>query len=97
MYLQYLKFLPVKGRFVWTVVEDLQELRSSHVEHELRVQGEVVRKPEAVRIVFVVLAKLLTQPDQHPVHPAKHVRSVTLLKETIFSIQCNILGFNPGF
>ena len=51
--------LPVERRFIWTVVEDLQELGPSKVKHELRVQGEVVRQSETVGIVLAVLAKLL--------------------------------------
>jgi len=52
--------LPIEGRFVRTVVKDLQELRSPEVEHELRVEGEVVGKAETVWIVFAVLAEFLT-------------------------------------
>ena len=44
----------------------LQELGAPKVKHELRVEGEVVRKPEAVRVVLVVLAKLLAEADEHP-------------------------------
>lgn len=52
--------LPIEARFVRAVVEDLEELRPPEVEHELRVEGEVVRKPEAVGVVLVELAELLT-------------------------------------
>ena len=52
--------LPIKRRFVRTVVKDLQELRSPEVEHELRVEGEVVGQTETVRIVFAVFAEFLT-------------------------------------
>ena len=52
--------IPVECRFVRTVVEDLDELRSSQVEHELRVESEVLLNPETLRIVFRIFAKLLT-------------------------------------
>jgi|FrelakmetLWP11LW_1041352.scaffolds.fasta_scaffold337267_1 hypothetical protein len=53
-------YLPVERGFIWTVVEDLQELRPPEVEHELRVEGEVVRQTETVWIVLRIFAKFLT-------------------------------------
>lgn len=52
--------VPVVRRFVRRVIEDLQKLRPTQMIHELRVQAEVLRKPEAVWIVLVVFPKLLT-------------------------------------
>ena len=48
------------------------------MEHELRVEGEVVRQPEAVGVVLVVLPELLAESDQHPVDPAEDVGAVVL-------------------
>jgi hypothetical protein len=52
--------LPIEGRFIRTIVKDLQELRSPEVEHELRVEGEVVGQAKTVWIVFAVLTEFLT-------------------------------------
>ena len=46
--------------------------------HELRVEGEVVRQPEAVGVVLVVFAELLAESDEHPVDPAEDVGAVVL-------------------
>ncbi len=46
----------------------LQELRPPHVEHELRIQREVVRQPEGVGVVLVVLAKLLALQKKTKTH-----------------------------
>ena len=51
---------PVVRGFVWTVVEDLQELRSSQVEHKLRVKCELFAEAERVGIILVIVSKLLT-------------------------------------
>ena len=37
------KNAPVERSFIGTVIEDLQELTASEMEHELRVDAEVVR------------------------------------------------------
>jgi hypothetical protein len=38
---------PVKGGLVWTVIEDMKELASPQVEHELRIDAKVVRQSKA--------------------------------------------------
>ena len=65
--------MAIERRLIRGIVEDLQELRSTEVEHELRIQGEVLFQPTEVssehfgsrdshvpegrRIVFPVLGK----------------------------------------
>lgn len=51
--------VPVESGLVGAVVEYLQELRPTEVEHKLRVEGELLRDPETVGIVFRVFSKLL--------------------------------------
>ena len=51
---------PIVGRFVGTVVEDLEELGAAKVEHELGVEGELLTEPERIGIILVELSKLLT-------------------------------------
>ena len=36
------------------------------MKHELRVEGEIIRQAEAIRVVLVVFSKLLAQADEHP-------------------------------
>ena len=38
--------MSVESGLIWRVVEDLQELRTTQVEHELRVKGEVLLEAE---------------------------------------------------
>lgn len=52
--------VPVVRSLIRAVVEDLQELRTSQVEHKLRVQAELFRETKRVRVVLSVLSKLLT-------------------------------------
>lgn len=52
--------MPVERGFIWGVVENLKELRSPQMVHELRIQTEVLAQSETIRVVFVVLAELLT-------------------------------------
>lgn len=68
--------VPIVSGFIRRVVEDLQELTPPQMEHELRVNHEVVVESETARIVLPVLCKLLTQPDQHPIQPPQHVGTV---------------------
>ena len=44
------RYLPVKGRFVRRVIEDLQELASTKMEHELRVDAESLAQLETRRV-----------------------------------------------
>ena len=70
--------VPIEARFVRAVVEDLEELRPPEVEHELRVEGEVVRQPEAVGVVLVELAELLTLKKTRKAPKLKSTESLTL-------------------
>lgn len=65
--------MPIVGSFIGTVVEDLQKLRSSEMEHKLRVEGEVLGEPEGGRIFWPELAEFLAEFDQHSVRPPQHV------------------------
>ena len=67
----------IEGGLVRAVVEHLEKLGPSQMEHELRIQGEVLRQSEAVWTVLVVFPELLAKSDQHPVHPPQYVRSFT--------------------
>ena len=49
--------MPVECRLVRRVVEDLQELTPSQVEHELWVQGKVLFEAERRRVVFAVVGE----------------------------------------
>lgn len=71
--------LPIERRFIRTVVEYLQELTSAKVEHELRVDAEVVAEPEARWVLLPVLRELLAQPDKHTIQPPENIRTVVNL------------------
>jgi hypothetical protein len=71
---------PVESCLIGRVVEDLQELTSSEVEHELRVDHEVVVEPERRRVVLPVLGELLAEANQHPVEPPQDVGAVVNLR-----------------
>ena len=63
----------VKGRLVWRVVEHLEELRTTKMEHELRVNGKVGSELERRGIFFAIFRKLLAQPDEHTIEPTENV------------------------
>jgi len=70
------KTIPVESSFIWRVVENLQELTSTQVEHELRINGEILSQLEARWVLFSVLRKLLTQSNQHPIEPPQDIRRI---------------------
>ena len=76
--------VPIEARFVRAVVEDLEELRPPKVEHELRVEGEVVRQPEAVGVVLVELAELLTLKNDEKSTKVKIDRKLNLAPNVTF-------------
>lgn len=51
--------MAIVGRFVRGIVENLQELGSSQMEHKLRIQTELLVQTQRRRIIFVIFAKLL--------------------------------------
>lgn len=55
-----LTILPVKSRFVWAVVKDLEELGPTQMKHKLGVQRKVLSNDETIGIVFRINAKFLT-------------------------------------
>ena len=64
---------PVESRLVWTVIEDLQKLTSTEMEHELRINTEIIREPEACRILLSIVRELLAQSDEHPIQPPQNI------------------------
>ena len=50
---------PVVGGLVRAVVEHLEEVRSPHVKHELRVERKLARHAERIGIVSAVLSKFV--------------------------------------
>ncbi len=57
---------PIVRGFVGAVIEDLEELGSAQVKHELRVKCELLAEAERIRVVLVVVSKLLTlQPTEN--------------------------------
>mmetsp|Transcript_40615 Transcript_40615/g.77555 ORF Transcript_40615/g.77555 Transcript_40615/m.77555 type:complete len:254 (-) Transcript_40615:1303-2064(-) len=71
---------PEEGCLVGTVVEHLQELRPSQVEHELREKRKRAVDAEALRVVLVVLPELGGDADEHAVEPAQHVKGVLVVR-----------------
>jgi len=60
-------FLPIESSFIWTVVKHLQELTTTKMEHELRINAEVIRQYKANRVFFSIIGKLLTKSNQHAI------------------------------
>jgi len=54
-----LNIVPVEGRLVRTVVEYLQELGAPKMEHEWRVEREILHNSETVWIIFRIFPELL--------------------------------------
>ena len=59
--------LPIESSFIWTVIKHLQELTSTKMEHELRVNAEVIRQSKASRVFFSIVGKLLAKSNQHAI------------------------------
>ncbi len=70
---QEVKYPPVEYCLVRTVVEYLQKLTPSQVEHKLRINAKFLREPKAANILLAILPKLLAQSDQHPIQPSQHI------------------------
>ena len=58
-------------RLVGRIVEHLHELRSSQVEHELRVNAKLRHELKRMRIVLSVIAKALAQLDELAIEPSR--------------------------
>lgn len=69
----------VVGSLVRRVVEDLQELGTTEMEHELGVDREVLCEAERLRLVLAVVGKLLAETNQHSVQPAQNIRTIIYL------------------
>lgn len=65
---------PIESRLVGRIVEYLQELTSSKVEHELRVNAEALGQLETRWILLAVIGELLTEPDEHAIEPSEDIR-----------------------
>ena len=72
--------IPVESSLIWRVVENLQELTSTQVEHELRINREILSQLETRWIFFSVFSKLLTQSNQHPVEPPQNIGRIVNLR-----------------
>jgi len=59
--------LPIESSFIRTVIEYLQELTSTKMEHELRINAEVIRQSETRWIFFSIIGELLTKSDEHAI------------------------------
>jgi hypothetical protein len=68
--------MPVEGRLIRAIIEDLQELRAAEMEHELRVEREVALEPEAGRVILTILCEATAEADKHAVDPAQHIWSI---------------------
>jgi len=68
--------IPVEGSLVRTVIEHLQELTSSKMEHKLRIYAEIIAEAEGSGVFLPIISELLTQPDKHAIQPTKNVRRV---------------------
>jgi len=53
-------YIPIERGLIGTVVKYLQELTPPKMKHELRINAEVIRQPEADRVLLSVVCKLLT-------------------------------------
>ena len=71
---------PVEHSLVWTVVEYLQKLTPSQVEHKLRINAKFIREPKAASVVLAILPELLAQSDQHPVQPSQNIWRIVDLR-----------------
>ena len=75
-----IEYMSVESSFIRGVVEDLQKLTPPKMEHELRIQGEVLLQPKRRRVVLPVFRKPGAKTDEHSVYPTKHIRSVVNLR-----------------
>lgn len=71
-----IEHMSVKSGFIWGIVKHLQELASAQMEHELRVEGEVLLQTERGRVILPVIGKSGAETDEHAVDPPEHVRPV---------------------
>jgi len=63
------------------VCSHLHKLGAAQVEHELRVEGHLVRQLEGGRVVLAVVAESAGQPDERAVQPPRRVKVVLLLAQ----------------
>ena len=49
------------------------------MEHELRIDGKILRESEGLGLVLSVLCKLLAQTNQHAVQPAENIWAIVNL------------------
>ena len=71
---------PIKSRLIRTVIKDLQELTPPQMKHELRIDTEIIRQPKSRRVLFPIIRKLLTKPNQHPIQPPQNIRRIINLR-----------------
>lgn len=46
------------------------------MEHELRINAEIIRKSKSRWVLLPIVRKLLAQPNQHPIQPSQHIRRI---------------------
>ena len=61
--------------FVRRTVETLENTRTTHVKHKLWIERQVGRKAKRRFVVFVIIAKMLTQFDESSIDPLKGVKA----------------------
>lgn len=66
----------VERRLVGRVVEDLEELRTPEMEHELRVESKVRVQAEGGGVVLAIVGKARAETDEHAVDPAEDIWAV---------------------
>jgi len=71
-----IQHVPIEGRLVRRVVENLQKLASTQVEHELGIECEVLLQSERRRVILSIVGKSRAEADEHPVYPSQHVWAV---------------------
>jgi len=70
------EYMPIESGLIRTVVEYLQKLTSSQMEHELGVNAKVISQSETPGILFSIIRKLLAETYQHSVKPSKDVGGI---------------------
>lgn len=58
---------PIESSLIRRIIKHLEELTPPQVEHELRINHEIIVEPEACWIVLSVIGELLTKSDQHTI------------------------------
>lgn len=71
---------PIESGLIRRVIEDLEELTSSKMKHELRIDHKVIVQSKRTRVILPILCKLLTKSDKHSIQPSKNIRTIINLR-----------------